>query len=116
MRPTNGPEVPTLLLVPAHDVVYAPAVKRGAMESMIEDVLRPLLQADGADIELVELKDQRLVVRVHGEAAFGPGAPHVRGALEAALRQAAGEDIELVVEKAVPKATRRSSADVERPD
>lgn len=83
---------------------------------MIADVLRPLLQADGADIELVDASDARVVVRIHGEAAFGPGAPHVRGALEAGLRKAAGEGVELVFEKAVPKAARRSDPGAPRQD
>ncbi len=86
----------------------------GAVTTMIEDVLRPLLRADGGDIELVEATATRVVVRLHGEAAFGSGAPYVRArVVEPALREAAGDDVELVIDKAVPKAPRRASPGAE---
>ncbi|MCU0673453.1 MAG: NifU family protein [Myxococcota bacterium] len=88
-----------------------------AVTSMVEDVLRPLLRADGGDIELVEVTNKRVVVRLHGEAAFGSGAPHVRArVVEPALRKAAGKGVELVIEKAVPKAMRRSDPGAKRPE
>ena len=84
---------------------------------MVEEVLRPLLRADGGDIELVEATPKRVIVRLHGEAAFGSGAPHVRArVVEPALRKAAGKGVEVVIEKAVPKATRRSQPGADRPD
>lgn len=90
-------------------------VTGGAVTTMVEDVLRPLLRADGGDIELVETSATRVVVRLHGEAAFGSGAPHVRArVVEPALRQAAGNDVELVIDKAVPKATRRAPSGAAR--
>ncbi|MCB9615260.1 MAG: NifU family protein [Sandaracinus sp.] len=88
-----------------------------AVTSMVEEVLRPLLRADGGDIELVEATPKRVIVRLHGEAAFGSGAPHVRArVVEPALRKAAGKGVEVVIEKAVPKATRRSQPGADRPD
>lgn len=84
---------------------------------MVEEVLRPLLRADGGDIELVEATSKRVIVRLHGEAAFGSGAPHVRArVVEPALRKVAGKGVEVVIEKAVPKATRRSQPGADRPD
>jgi hypothetical protein len=92
-------------------------VDRAAVTSMVEDVLRPLLRADGGDVELVEVSPKRVVVRLHGEAAFGSGAPHVRArVVEPALRKVAGKGVELVIEKAVPKALRRSDPGASRPE
>lgn len=80
-----------------------------ALETMIEDVLRPLLQADGGDVELVEVTETKVVVRTEGEAAFGAGSHYVRvSVIEPAIRAVVGEDVDIVIEKAVPKATRRS--------
>ncbi len=82
---------------------------RDELETMIEDVLRPLLQADGGDIELVELDDEKVVVRTKGEAAFGAGSHYVRvSVIEPAIRAIVGSQLDIVIEKAVPKATRRS--------
>lgn len=76
---------------------------------MIEEVLRPLLQADGGDIELVELDEEKVVVRTAGEAAFGAGSHYVRvSVIEPAIRAIVGAERDVVVEKTVPKAPRRS--------
>jgi Fe-S cluster biogenesis protein NfuA len=82
---------------------------RDELETMIEEVLRPLLQADGGDVELVALEDDRVVVRTKGEAGFGAGSHYVRvSVIEPAIRAIVGAEMDIVVEKAVPKATRRS--------
>ncbi|MBO6934099.1 MAG: NifU family protein [Deltaproteobacteria bacterium] len=82
---------------------------RDALETMIEEVLRPLLQADGGDIELVSVEDAKVVVRTKGEAAFGAGSHYVRvSVIEPAIRKVVGADVDIAIEKAVPKATRRS--------
>ncbi|HJL04753.1 MAG TPA: NifU family protein [Polyangiaceae bacterium LLY-WYZ-15_(1-7)] len=81
---------------------------RDAIEAMVEDVLRPLIQRDGGDLELVAMDDGKVVVRLSGEAAFGAGAHYVRThVVEAGLREAAGDAVEIEIEKAVPKAARR---------
>ena len=78
---------------------------------MVEDILRPLLQADGGDVELVEAGDDRVVLRTSGEAAFGAGSHYVRvSVIEPAIRKVVGPDAEVVFEKAVPRAPRRSGA------
>jgi len=80
-----------------------------ALRTMVEDILRPLLQADGGDVELVEADDDRVVLRTSGEAAFGAGSHYVRvSVIEPAIRKVVGADAEVVFEKAVPRAPRRS--------
>jgi len=76
---------------------------------MIEEVLRPLVRADGGDVELVALEEEQVVVRTEGEAAFGAGSHYVRvSVIEPAIRAIVGPELDIVVEKTVPKATRRS--------
>lgn len=72
---------------------------RDALEKRIDTVLRPLLQADGGDLELVSCTEDRVVVRLFKDAAFGVGAEYVReGILRPALEELIG-DAELVFEK-----------------
>ena len=76
---------------------------------MVEDLLRPLLRADGGDLELVSAEPARVVVRVSGEAAYGVGSHYVRvSVIEPALRRVVGPSAAIVFEKAVPRASRRS--------
>jgi len=62
------------------------------------DHVRPLLQADGGDIELVEVSGRKAYVRVSGKCAGCPSSHltlHV--GLEMAIRDAVPEFDELVV-------------------
>ena len=67
----------------------------------IEDVLdrvRPLLQADGGDIELVNVLDRKAFVRLSGKCAGCPSSHltlHI--GIEMAIREAVPEFDELVV-------------------
>lgn len=75
---------------------------------MVESVLRPLLQADGGDIELVSSEGQRVVVAVSGPAGYGAGAQVVREqVIEPAIRKVVA-DAEVEIKLVVPKAKRRS--------
>ena len=79
---------------------------REAIEDVVENVLRPLLQVDASDVELVEVADTRVVLRLSGEAAFGAGAHYIRNhVVEPAVRNAAGRPVEVVFERSVPNAT-----------
>ena len=46
---------------------------REKVEAVINEI-RPLLQADGGDIELVDVEDGVVKVRLHGACAGCPGA------------------------------------------
>ena len=90
---------------------------REAIEGVVEDVLRPLLQADASDIQLVEVEAGKVVVRLSGEAAFGAGSHYVRThVVEPAIVKAAGVALEVVFERSVPnaKVTFGSTADTAR--
>lgn len=75
---------------------------------MVESVLRPLLQADGGDVELVSVEGKRVVLAISGPAGYGAGAQVVRQqVIEPAIRKVLpGAEIELKL--VVPKAKRRS--------
>ena len=52
------------------------------------------MRADGGEIELVEVKDRTVVVRLSGVCAGCPGQPYtVSGVIEPVLKRALGDDI-----------------------
>jgi Fe-S cluster biogenesis protein NfuA len=59
-----------------------------ALSAFFEELVLPLLRADGADAELLEIADSVLTVRVFGSAAFGIGSHYVRTSIiERAVRE-----------------------------
>ena len=80
------------------------------VQTVITEVLQPLLERDESGIELVTVTDSEIVVEVTGRAAFGVGAEYVRtGVIEPAIRKVVGDDIKIRVKKALPKAKKRTS-------
>ena len=56
---------------------------------LVDVVLRPLIHADGGEIELVSTSAERLVVRLTGTCAGCPGRPYtLHGVIERAARKA----------------------------
>ncbi|MEM6956394.1 MAG: NifU family protein [Myxococcota bacterium] len=51
---------------------------RDAFERFLEETLKPLLEADGGTVEIVELDEAHVRLRVEGSAAYGVGAHYVR--------------------------------------
>ena len=83
---------------------------------MVEQVLRPLLRADGGDVELVSADADKIVLRVTGTAAFGAGSEVVRQkVLRAGVRKVV-RDADVVFEKVVPRPVRRSNRVLEGDD
>jgi len=79
------------------------------VQRVIDEILRPLLENDASDIELIDVNDDAVRVRVTGRAAFGVGSEFVRTAvIEPALRKVVGEGRAIQIEKAVPRAKRRA--------
>jgi hypothetical protein len=91
----------------SESIPHAPPV-RATLQQLIDEVLNPLLEKDASSIELVDVDDDEVIVRVTGRAAFGVGAEYVRkGIIEPALRKVVGEDFGIQIEKAVPTPKRR---------
>lgn len=85
---------------------------REAVQRVIDDVLNPLLEQDASGIELLDVSEGEVVVRVSGRAAYGVGAEYVRtGIIEPAIRKVVGERCTIQIKKAVPTAKRRSDAE-----
>jgi len=81
---------------------------REAVQQLIEEILNPLLQNDASSIELLDLSESEVVVRVTGRAAFGVGAEYVcTGIIEPALKKVVGPHCAIRIEKAVPAAKKR---------
>jgi Fe-S cluster biogenesis protein NfuA len=69
------------------------------LEALLQDVLAPLIEADGGRIELVSADDARVVFRLSGGCAGCPGVQYTRGHVIApAVRRALGSEVEVVVE------------------
>ena len=78
------------------------------VEEMVETILRPLVQADGGDVEFVSVEGSTVVLRVSGQAAYGAGAQVVRQeVIEPAIRKVLA-NAEIEFQKVVPKARRRT--------
>ena len=80
-----------------------------AVQRVIDEILRPLLENDASGIELIDVNDDTVRIRVTGRAAFGVGSEFVRtSVIEPALRKVVGEGRAIQIEKAVPRAKRRA--------
>jgi len=81
---------------------------REAVQQVIDDVLNPLLHHDASSIELLEVSENEVIVRVTGRAAYGVGADYVHtGVIEPALRKVVGTGCAIQIKKAIPTAKRR---------
>jgi len=68
-------------------------------KKLIDEVVRPLVAADGGQIELVRVIDRRIVVRMTGTCAGCPGRPYtLSGIIEPAARRWLGADIQVEAE------------------
>ncbi len=66
------------------------------VEKLIAEYLRPLIEADGGRIELIEVAESRIVLRLSGACGGCPGKPYTLSRIvEPALRRALGQDIEI---------------------
>ncbi len=66
------------------------------LENAIEELVRPLVEADGGQIELISLEGDCATVRLSGACGGCPGAPYTqRGLIEPVLSKAAGRSIQV---------------------
>ncbi len=90
---------------------------RDRVEALIEDLVRPLVEADGGGIELVAVDDRTVTVRLSRACAGCPGAPYTRsGVIEPVLRRVLGEHVQVVLQRAptrpdIPSALKRAPGD-----
>jgi Fe-S cluster biogenesis protein NfuA len=67
---------------------------------LIEEVLRPLIQVDGGQIELVSVTEARMVVRLSGTCRGCPGRPYtLHGIVERAARQHLMPEIQVATDE-----------------
>ena len=72
-------------------------------KKLIDEVLAPLIAADGGEIELVRVVDKRLIVRMTGVCSGCPGRPYtLSGIVEPAARRLLGPDIQVEAESETP--------------
>ncbi len=80
---------------------------------MVDEILRPLLQADGGEIELVSVSEQEVMIELGGASAHCAGRDMVQtNVIEPAIREAAGADVRVLVRKAPTHHPKRPSAPV----
>jgi len=65
-------------------------------EAVIAEVIRPLIEADGGRLELIEVAGNRVVIELSGTCKGCPGQPYtIARIIEPALRKALGVSIEV---------------------
>ncbi|HKU43281.1 MAG TPA: NifU family protein [Polyangiales bacterium] len=63
-------------------------------KKLVEEVLAPLIAADGGTIQLVGVVDKRLLIRLSGTCSGCPGRPYTVGRIiEPAAKKWFGEDV-----------------------
>ncbi len=71
---------------------------REQIEAIIATYVRPLVEADGGAIQVVDASAERVVVGLAGACAGCPGRPFtVSGVIEPALRKALGPSVAIEV-------------------
>ena len=64
--------------------------------ALIDEYIRPLVEADGGHVELLEVNGCRVVIRLSGTCCGCPGQPYtIAGVIQPALKRALGADIEV---------------------
>ena len=65
-------------------------------EAVIAEVIRPLIEADGGRVELIEVTENRVVIELSGTCKGCPGQPYTRAhIIEPALKRALGTSVEV---------------------
>jgi NifU-like protein len=79
---------------PWKEMTHAERVRR--IEEVLEHELRPAIRTDGGDIKLVALKDDKVLVTLHGHCRDCPSAPDtLKRGVEKRLREAVWPELEV---------------------
>ncbi|MBK6579526.1 MAG: NifU family protein [Sandaracinaceae bacterium] len=88
------------------------------VQTVIDEVLRPLLEADGGGVDLLHVGPTRVSLRLRGKAAYSVGGRYIRTlVIEPLLRKASGvPDLEVVLEDEVtrPRSLEMDASEVMR--
>lgn len=79
-------------------MIVSPAVTESfkKVEAIVREIIGPLVQADGGQVEIVEVTDSQVRLRLSGACAGCPGAPYTKSRLiEPLLHQALGEQTKI---------------------
>jgi len=67
--------------------------KIARIQEILDDEIRPSLQQDGGDIELIDLEGNRVVIALRGMCTSCPSAAVTRGFIEGKLRELVHPDL-----------------------
>ena len=88
------------------------------VQASVDQVLRPLLEADGGGVELLDVSPKRVSLRLSGKAAYSVGGRYIRTlVIEPLLRKATGvPTLEVVLEDEVsrPRSMEMDASEVMR--
>lgn len=88
------------------------------VQTVIDEVLRPLLEADGGGVDLLHVGPTRVSLRLRGKAAYSVGGRYIRTlVIEPLLRKASGvPELEVVLEDEVtrPRSLEMDASEVMR--
>lgn len=82
---------------PSAEPALSPFQFAKRVQASLDSSVRPMLQADGGDIEIVDIKDHLVYVSLSGHCAKCPGASMTLNALvQTALRREVADDIRVI--------------------
>ena len=80
-------------------------------KAVIDEVIRPLIEADGGRLDLVEVTGNRVVIQLSGTCKGCPGQPYtVARIIEPALRKALGVSLDVELRLPSPSGTTAAAA------
>ena len=75
------------------------SVQEATARALIDDIVRPLVVADGGTVDIVEITETRIHLRLGAACAGCPGRTHTRAqVIEPLIRSALGPDVEVQID------------------
>ncbi|MEM7449235.1 MAG: NifU family protein [Myxococcota bacterium] len=74
-----------------------------AIRALLSEVIRPIIEADGGTIELVQTEGRRITIEMGGACSGCPGLHYTRTrVIEPSIRETLGNDVEVELRRAKP--------------